>query len=63
MHIRGDFPNLLSKVFAARRLVSLGCCVLIVPADVVAKPPEWFGFDDANRLRFKTDPRRRAPVR
>lgn len=27
---------------------------LWVPADVVAKPPEWFGFDDANRLRFKT---------
>lgn len=25
-----------------------------VPADVVAKPPEWFGFDDENRLRFKT---------
>jgi phage gp29-like protein len=25
-----------------------------VPADVVAKPPEWFGFDDANQLRFKT---------
>lgn len=25
-----------------------------VPADVVAKPPEWFGFDDENQLRFKT---------
>lgn len=25
-----------------------------VPADVVGKPPEWFGFDDENRLRFKT---------
>lgn len=25
-----------------------------VPADVVAKPPEWFGFDDENQLRFRT---------
>lgn len=25
-----------------------------VPADVESKPPEWFGFDDENRLRFKT---------
>lgn len=27
---------------------------LWVPADVVGKPPEWFGFDDENLLRFKT---------
>lgn len=27
---------------------------LWVPADVVGKPPEWFGFDEENRLRFKT---------
>lgn len=27
---------------------------LIVPADIEAKPPEWFGFDDDNQLRFKT---------
>ena len=25
-----------------------------VPADIVGKPPEWFGFDDDNALRFKT---------
>ncbi|MBS0367585.1 MAG: DUF935 family protein [Proteobacteria bacterium] len=25
-----------------------------VPADVVGKPPEWFGFDSDNRLRFKS---------
>ena len=25
---------------------------LIVPVDVVGKPPEWFGFDTDNRLRF-----------
>lgn len=27
---------------------------LIVPGEVIAKPPEWFHFDDENRLRFKT---------
>ena len=27
---------------------------LIVPVDVVGKPPEWFGFDADNRLRFKS---------
>ena len=27
---------------------------LWAPADVVAKPPEWFCFDAENRLRFKT---------
>lgn len=27
---------------------------LWAPGDVVAKPPEWFGFDSENRLRFKT---------
>lgn len=25
---------------------------LIVPADIVAKPPEWFAFDEDNQLRF-----------
>ena len=27
---------------------------LVVPGDVVAKPPEWFHFDADNNLRFKT---------
>lgn len=27
---------------------------LLVPADVVAKPPEWFRFDNDNQLRFLT---------
>ena len=27
---------------------------LVVPVDVVGKPPEWFGFDADNRLRFKS---------
>ena len=27
---------------------------LIVPGEVIGKPPEWFHFDDENRLRFKT---------
>lgn len=27
---------------------------LIVPTDVLAKPPEWFCFDPNNQLRFKT---------
>jgi phage gp29-like protein len=27
---------------------------LIVPAEVIGKPPEWFHFDAENRLRFKT---------
>lgn len=27
---------------------------LLVPADVQAKPPEWFCFDSASQLRFKT---------
>lgn len=27
---------------------------LIVPAEIVAKPPEWFHFDADNNLRFKT---------
>lgn len=27
---------------------------LWVPQEVVAKPPEWFGFDGDNQLRFKT---------
>ena len=27
---------------------------LMVPADVVGKPPEWFCFDSDNALRFKT---------
>ena len=27
---------------------------LLVPADVQAKPPEWFCFDSSNQLRFKT---------
>lgn len=27
---------------------------LILPLDVVAKPPEWFCFDDENRLRLRT---------
>src|SRR6218665_2520312 len=27
---------------------------LRVPVDVVAKPPEWFGFGDDNQLRFKS---------
>jgi phage gp29-like protein len=27
---------------------------LLVPADVQAKPPEWFCFDSESRLRFKT---------
>jgi phage gp29-like protein len=27
---------------------------LIVPGEIVGKPPEWFHFDDENRLRFKT---------
>lgn len=26
----------------------------LAPADIVAKPPEWFGFDDANQLRFRS---------
>ncbi len=25
-----------------------------LPADVVGKPPEWFAFDEENRLRFRT---------
>lgn len=32
---------------------------LVVPAEVVAKPPEWFCFDADNKLRFKT---RAAPL-
>lgn len=27
---------------------------LVVPADVIGKPPEWFMFDEANRLRFRS---------
>ena len=27
---------------------------LVVPGDVVGKPPEWFHFDNDSRLRFKT---------
>lgn len=27
---------------------------LLVPAEIEAKPPEWFGFDDENQLRFKS---------
>lgn len=27
---------------------------LVVPGDIVGKPPEWFHFDDNNALRFKT---------
>ena len=27
---------------------------LVVPGEVIAKPPEWFHFDPENRLRFKT---------
>ena len=27
---------------------------LLAPADVQAKPPEWFCFDSESRLRFKT---------
>ncbi|WP_306603910.1 DUF935 domain-containing protein [Azonexus sp.] len=27
---------------------------LVVPGDIVGKPPEWFHFDDNNQLRFKT---------
>lgn len=27
---------------------------LIVPAEIIAKPPEWFHFDADNNLRFKT---------
>ncbi len=27
---------------------------LIVPGDVIAKPPEWFCFDSSNMLRFKS---------
>ena len=27
---------------------------LVVPVDVIAKPPEWFCFDSENNLRFKT---------
>ncbi len=26
----------------------------ILPKDIVGKPPEWFVFDDENRLRFRT---------
>jgi len=26
----------------------------ILPADIVAKPPEWFVFDDDNNLKFRT---------
>lgn len=27
---------------------------LVVPADVVAKPPQWFVFDEESKLRFRT---------
>lgn len=27
---------------------------LVVPVDVIGKPPEWFAFDQANRLRFRS---------
>jgi len=27
---------------------------LVVPADVVGKPPQWFVFDEDNRMRFRT---------
>ncbi len=27
---------------------------LVVPAEVIGKPPEWYHFDAENRLRFKT---------
>lgn len=27
---------------------------LIVPGEIIAKPPEWFHFDNDNNLRFKT---------
>ncbi len=27
---------------------------LVVPANIEAKPPEWFGYDEENRLRFKS---------
>ncbi|MGX2974753.1 DUF935 domain-containing protein [Ursidibacter arcticus] len=27
---------------------------LLVPADIIGKPQEWFVFDDENQLRFKT---------
>lgn len=27
---------------------------LIIPGEIIGKPPEWFHFDDENRLRFKT---------
>lgn len=26
----------------------------LVPRDIVTKPPEWFGFDDDNQLRFRS---------
>lgn len=26
----------------------------LAPSDIVAKPPEWFGFDDGNQLRFRS---------
>lgn len=26
----------------------------LAPGDIVAKPPEWFGFDDQNQLRFRS---------
>lgn len=32
---------------------------LVVPVDIESKPPEWFGYDAENRLRFKS---RFAPV-
>lgn len=52
--IIGEASNAVLYGYQPMEIIMVSRGAMWVPENVIGKPPEWFGFDDENRLRFKT---------
>jgi phage gp29-like protein len=52
--IIGEACNAVLYGYQPMEIMTVSRGAMWVPENVVGKPPEWFGFDDENRLRFKS---------
>lgn len=53
-HVLGEMLNATLFGYQPLEVMWAICDGLLVPVDVIGKPPEWFCFDDENRLRFRS---------
>ncbi len=52
--IIGEACNAVLYGYQPMEIMTVSRGAMWVPENVVGKPPEWFGFDDENRLRFRS---------